>query len=46
MERRPPEILTTMVIESPPETTSAYLTLVFPRKPNVRPLFKLTTKCV
>jgi hypothetical protein len=30
MERRLPEILTTMVIESPPETTSAYLTLVSP----------------
>jgi hypothetical protein len=43
MERRPLEILTTMVIESPPETTSPYLTLVSPRKPNVCPLSKLTT---
>jgi hypothetical protein len=46
MERRPQEILTTMVIESPLETTSAYLTLVSPCKPNVHSLSKLTTKCV
>jgi hypothetical protein len=38
MERCPLEILTTMVIESLPETTSAYLTLVSPRKPNVHPI--------
>jgi hypothetical protein len=45
-DRRPPEILTTMVILSLPDTTSAYFIVVSPRNPNVRPLSTLTTKCV